>query len=127
LGVFLSLSGIARKNVAELLREWLPTVIQSLRPCISSHDIPSGKRWFDQISNATNTQSYGLFCLTQENIDSKWMHFEEGALSNTQAESHIAGLLLQGLSPLKISGQLSQFQHVELNKVGMNKWAECGK
>jgi hypothetical protein len=96
-------------------------VIQSLRPWISSRDIPSGKRWFDQISNAANTHSYGLFCLTPENVDSKWIHFETGAISNTQAESHIVGLLLQGLSPSQISGPLSQFQHVKLNKDGMMK------
>lgn len=119
--VFLSWSGETSKRVAELLRDWLPTVIQSVKPWISSRDIPSGKRWFEQISNTTNTYSFGLFCLTPENIDSKWIHFEAGALSNTQRESYIAGLLIQGLSPSQISGPLSQFQHVELNKPGMKK------
>lgn len=119
--VFLSWSGLTSKRVAELLRDWLPTVIQSLRPWISSRDIPTGQRWFDHISNTANTYRYGLFCLTPDNIDSKWIHFEAGAISNTQNESHIAGLLLQGLSPSQISGPLSQFQHVELSKDGMGK------
>ncbi len=119
--VFLSWSGSTSKSVAELLRDWLPTVIQSLNPWISSRDIPTGQRWFDQISNTANTYSYGLFCLTPDNLDSKWIHYEAGAISNAPNKSHIAGLLLQGLPPSQISGPLSQFQHVALSKEGMRK------
>lgn len=59
--VFLSWSGETSNRVAELLRDWLPTVIQSVNPWLSSRDIPSGQRWFEHVSNTTNTFSYGLF------------------------------------------------------------------
>jgi len=119
--IFLSWSGDTSKRVAELLRDWLPTVIQSVKPWISSRDIRSGQKWFDQVSNTANNYSFGLFCLTPENIDSKWIHFEAGAISNASKESHIVGLLIQGLAASQISGPLSQFQHVELSKNGLEK------
>lgn len=119
--VFLSWSGETSKRVAELLRDWLPMVIQSLKPWVSTRDIPSGRKWFEEVSHTTNKYKYGLFCLTPDNPDSKWINFEAGALSSNSEASHIAGLLLQDLSPSQITGPLSQFQHVKLCAEGMRK------
>ena len=119
--VFLSWSGSTSRQVAEVLSEWLPTVVQRVKPWISSRDIASGQRWFDQVSNTATSYSYGLFCLTPENINSRWMHYEAGALSSFGEDAHIVGLLLQGLSPAQIGGPLGQYQHIVLNKSGMEK------
>lgn len=119
--LFISWSGDASKRVAELLKDWLPTVIQSSRPWISSRDIESGQRWFQQISRATTSSTFGIFCLTPENIDSKWIHYEAGALSRVSDETRIVGLLLQGLGASQISGPLSHYQHLMPDKSGLRK------
>jgi len=117
--VFLSWSGTASKQIAELLRDWLPRVIQRSKPWVSSQDISSGQRWFEQISKAATSDSFGIFFLTPENINSQWIHYEAGALSRISSDTRITGLLLQELKPSQISGPLAHYQHQSFNKEGV--------
>jgi hypothetical protein len=43
--IFISWSGDLSKKIAEQLKIFLPSVIQSLKPFYSSEDISKGKRW----------------------------------------------------------------------------------
>ncbi|MCX5899546.1 MAG: hypothetical protein NTX06_02220 [Proteobacteria bacterium] len=49
--IFISWSGEVSHSVALALRDWLPSVIQSIEPFVSSEDIDRGARWATEIGS----------------------------------------------------------------------------
>jgi hypothetical protein len=78
--VFISWSGSLSKSVAEKLRPWMREIIQGLEPFVSSLDIQKGNLWLTELMNELEGSSIGIICLTKENLNSKWLLFEAGAL-----------------------------------------------
>ncbi len=113
--VFLSWSGSLSQRIAEVLRKYLPVMIQGLEPFLSKHDIESGSRWSLMLSQELGKSSFGILCLTSENLNSAWLLFEAGALTK-QVEGRACGLLIGSLKPIDICGPLSQFQHRAFSK-----------
>jgi hypothetical protein len=81
--VFISWSGQRSRAVAEVLRTWLPKVIQSLDPWMSDEDIDAGSRWLADVTTSLNQAKVGLICVTPENQHKPWLLFEAGALSRS--------------------------------------------
>lgn len=107
--VFISWSGERSKAVAELLSEWIPCVIQAVKPWISS-DIEKGSTWFKEITDALKDTSIGIICLTPENKDKPWILFESGALLSGLTEPRVCTFLID-LEYTDIVPPLSQFNH----------------
>lgn len=107
--VFISWSGKRSAAVADALRYWLPKVIQALEPWMSADDIEKGTRWRSGIATELEQSSIGIICLTRENLDSTWIHFESGALSKQQQSTYVCTFLL-GLEPTDVREPLAQFQ-----------------
>lgn len=121
--IFISWSGIKSKATAEILREWLPNVIQSLDPWISSQDIGKGARWSLDIVENLEQASVGIICLTKGNVNSPWILFEAGALSKTLDKSLVCPYLID-FDESELDGPLIQFQSTRANKVETKKLLE---
>lgn len=101
--------------MARALRDWLPRVIQTLKPFMSEADIGKGTRWEQEIGSQLDQARFGIFCLTAESLASRWVNFEAGALSKTVEKAAVCTYLLD-LKPTEIEGPLSQFNHTIADK-----------
>lgn len=116
--IFISWSGNTSKEVATLLRDWLPDVIQSAEPWMSATDIETGKRWNHEIQEKLENTNFGIICLTKNNITAPWVLFEAGALAKSISDTYLCPWLFN-MEPSEIpSGPLTQFQSVSSNKQG---------
>jgi hypothetical protein len=106
--LFLSWSGDTSKQVAHELRDWIPLILQNVRPFLSPADIEKGGKWQSEISKELNESNFGLICLTRENLKSQWLAFEAGALSKN-IDGKAATLLL-GINHSDVQFPLSMFQ-----------------
>jgi hypothetical protein len=113
--VFLSWSGDLSHKVALTLRDWLPSVIQSIEPYVSSEDIDKGARWSTDIASELADSSYGILCVTKENLHAPWLTFEAGALSKTMDKSYVSPFLF-GIKRAEINGPILQFQSTVFEK-----------
>lgn len=107
--VFISWSGHPSKEVALLLKEWLPNVIQRIEPFVSTEDIEKGARWETEIATALESCEIGIVCVTAKNQHAPWLNFEAGALSKKIASSRVCTLLL-GIEQSQFTGPLTSFQ-----------------
>lgn len=113
--VFLSWSGEKSHKVALVFRDWFPSVIQSLEPYVSSEDIDKGTRWSTDIAKELEDSSFGILCVTKENINAPWLTFEAGALSKTMDKSFVSPFLFD-IKRSEVSGPILQFQSTIFSK-----------
>ena len=107
--IFISWSGKRSMAVAEALRDWLPKVIQAVRPWMSNSGIQKGQRWSENVAAVLQEARIGIICLTPENLREPWIMFEAGALSKTLAKTFVCPYLFE-LDPNELDGPLGQFQ-----------------
>tara|TARA_B100002003_G_scaffold231095_1_gene241805 strand:+ start:3819 stop:4613 length:795 start_codon:yes stop_codon:yes gene_type:complete len=120
LRVFVSWSGKKSRACAEVVRDWLPNVIQAVDPFISSEDIDSGVSWFNKIKSVLDECSFGIICLTKSNVYAPWLLYEAGALAHKVDNANVVPLLID-LSPSELPSPLSFFQAHEINEKNILK------
>jgi hypothetical protein len=113
--VFISWSGERSHAVAKALHDELTCLMNEVEPFISSEDIEKGTAWFPHISNELSNSDFGIICLTPENIESRWVHFEAGALACKFSNKKIAPLLID-LEESQIRPPLSQLNFTRFQK-----------
>lgn len=120
MNVFISWSGKRSHEIALILKEWLPSVIQSIEPYVSSEDIDKGARWGMEIAAELERSSFGILCITEDNINAPWIIFEAGALSKTVEKSAVCPFLFD-VKRSQVEGPLVQFQSVVFDKDDIKK------
>ena len=113
--VFLSWSGEISHKVAMVFRDWLPSVIQEIEPYVSSEDIDKGARWSTDIAKELENSTFGILCVTRDNIIAPWLNFEAGALSKTMDKSFVSPFLFD-IKRSEVNGPILQFQSTVFEK-----------
>lgn len=121
--VFISWSGTTSHRVAVVLREWLPSVIQSVEPYVSSEDIDKGARWSTDIAGELHASAYGVICLTSANVAAPWINFEAGALGKSIDKGRVSPFLFR-LKRSEVEGPILQFQSTVLERSDVFKLLE---
>ncbi len=118
--VFISWSGSNSKKLAEAIRDWLPAVLQFIKPYFTPSDIEKGTRWSTEIAKELESSKVGILCITRDNLHSDWVMFEAGALSKSLDKAHVCPVLF-GIHNTDLAGPLKQFQTTEFNKEDFKK------
>jgi len=115
MNIFISWSGNRSRKLADILKQWLPGVLQAVRPYFSPEDVAKGSRWNSEIAKELEASKMGIICLTQDNLDANWLMFEAGALSKNLDRSRVCPILF-GIEPTDVKGPLVQFQASRFEK-----------
>lgn len=120
--VFISHSGKVSHEIACIFRDWLPSVIQSIKPYVSSEDIDKGRRWSIDIAGELKDSNYGVCIVTKENVHAPWLNFEAGALSKIVNKANVSPFLfdIKG-SEIPNNHPLTQFQFTIFEKKDIRK------
>lgn len=111
--VFISWSGEKSKKTAEVISKWLQKNIQAVEPWMST-DIEKGQRWQPALYKKLEESRIGIICLNRDNLESKWIMFEAGAIAK-MVSSYTCTFLLD-LAPKDVEPPLADFQHTIFNR-----------
>jgi hypothetical protein len=117
--VFIGWSKETSKALAEIIAKWLRNIShRSIDPFCSLHDIEPGEQWTRKLTSELQVTDYGILCLTPQNLDSPWIHFEAGCLSKHITAARVCPLLFD-LTPADLRGPLAQFQATRFGREGV--------
>jgi hypothetical protein len=117
INLFLSWSGDRSRAVAFGLRDWLPDVLQDIRPFMSEHDIGAGIRWASSLGRSLESTDIGIVCLTPENLNAPWVLFEAGSLAKKLDVARVIPFRLD-LKATEVPFPLAQFQSLDAGRDG---------
>lgn len=118
--VFISWSGDLSNKLADAVRQWLPGVLQFVKPYFTPSDIEKGTKWASDIAGELESSDIGIICLTKENLTKPWILFESGALSKNLDNSRVCTLLF-GIDSTDLKGPLTTFQTTRFEKNDFKK------
>lgn len=119
--VFISWSGGRSRAIADVLRRWLPSVLQAVRPYFSPDDVAKGSRWSSEIAKELEASRVGILVITPENQEAPWLLFEAGALAKNLERSKVCPLLFGGMEATDVKGPLVQFQAAQFSQDEMKR------
>jgi hypothetical protein len=119
LPVFISWSGERSRCLARRLNEWLPSIIPDAQPFYSP-EIAAGGFWSQKIAHHLENASFGILCITAENLRAPWLNFEAGGLWKGVSGMHVCPLLLD-VSVEDLTGPVSLFQAKSFERQGMQE------
>ena len=114
--VFIGWSGETSKQIAERLREWIPKVNAHIEAFVSFEDIGLGVNWSETLTEQLKRASYGILCITPDNLKAQWLFYEAGilevstSLNNPDGKSRVAPLQFGMEHASDLPSPLSHYQ-----------------
>ena len=81
---------------------------------MSELDIGAGQRWASELWKELQDSHFGVVCLTAENLQASWLHFEAGALAKA-VDQRVCPYLYE-IQSSDVKGLLSHFQMKKADK-----------
>jgi hypothetical protein len=123
--VFISWSGSRSKEAALALRNWIPSVFQSVEPWMSETEIRAGAMWLNELMNGLKEARFGIICITPENQLAPWLHFEAGAIAKQVNDQNYVCPYLILLKGTEFQGNpLTYFQYKQADEKGTRELVE---
>jgi TIR domain-containing protein len=124
MNIFLSWSGNQSHLLAQAFKEWLPEVIQSVKPFLSSKDISAGVQWFPKLKAELEAADFGIVCLTRSNLKAEYIMLESGAMAMRVEAAKLVPVLCD-ISEAELGrNPLTAFNYVHLTPEGVFKLIE---
>ena len=103
LKIFICWSGDYSKEIAKEVSTFFNDAFDpDVEVFFSEDNIKGGARWQQYLSGELQNADVGLLCLTPDNLNSSWIHYEAGALSKLVDHSLVIPLLF-GVSHADLS------------------------
>lgn len=115
--IVLAWSGEASSKVALALCRFLKLTLHGCEPWVSSEHVAAGAFWHSELLTALKSARIGVLCLTPGNIESKWIHFEAGAIANSFGSPNACPYLLD-VDRSRLQGPLQHLQCVTADEQG---------
>lgn len=121
--IFLCWSRGRSEKLADALKQWMLGVVPGLGKgdVFYSPEIEKGSGWFAQVSEWLAQAQAAVICLTPENADSAWMHFEAGVVLGRVRKERVFPYLL---GPQVLQGPLAAFQSTVNSEEDTRRLAE---
>lgn len=124
--IFVSWSKEHSKQIALVLKEYLPQIVDGIDVFMSDKDIDPGERSMKTIESELAGTSYGLLIVTADNQNEAWLNFEAGALSKQVGKDdedvpRVVPVLVNIPNAAQLVGPIGQFQAVKLTEEDLRK------
>ena len=84
---------------------------------VPSEHVAAGAFWHNELLTALKSARIGVLCLTAGNVESKWIHFEAGAIANSFGSPNACPYLLN-VDRSQLQGPLQHLQCVNADEQG---------
>jgi hypothetical protein len=115
--VFLVWGGDRSNQAAQVLHWWLPRMFQDVQPFHSELSTEKGRVWSAIIRDELLNSDFGIVAVTAACLESRWAHFESGALSKLE-QSNVVPFLF-GVGHEQVTGPLKEYQWVSFDHGGL--------
>jgi hypothetical protein len=76
-------------EVAQSVYDWLPNVFPRVKLWISTNDIEIGDEWWEELKRVLHKAKACITCITKDNVNSPWLHYEAGRIAGRKEEVRI--------------------------------------
>lgn len=92
--IFISWSGELGRNIAIIIKNWLPQINKEFNTFSSDEDIEKGSNWLNTIQKQLDETNFMINIITKDALKSKWQFYEFGTLYNNIGHSNIVSIIV---------------------------------